>query len=396
MSAVEDLSGFGPDGELTTAQRDYAGRIGDFWSRRILSTDRCDRADVEYLVERVYRAFDFDPPTTVRWAQSPLEGALRATGLGVGREHLQHDMHMQLRGDLHDRFLFASPMRGRPPAEEDVRVWRALEARLSPALGFELDRLLWDQCSRWLGAAFRNSVDATSPSVPAELSAWQDGEWIARLTCQLAFDGAADTDLLTLDGAAGADRLRAVAAVTAAVGFWRPMEGAVVLAERPTGIVRDAAGRLHCEDGPALMFADGFVVYAWHGVRVPPDMIHGQPWSVAHILAEENVEVRRCAAEQMGWERFLVEADATLIAEAPDPGNAPHTLQLYALPAKMHGRDHMRGLRVCLCTNGSDERDGTRRRYGILVPGDIDDPVAAIAETYGVPAQVYRQLQVRR
>lgn len=98
----------------------------------------------------------------------------------------------------------------------------------------------------------------------------------------------------------------------------------MVLAERPTGIVRDAAGRLwHCEDGPALMFADGFVVYAWHGVRVPPDMIHGQPWSVAHILAEENVEVRRCAAEQMGWERFLVEADATLIAEAPDPGQRP-------------------------------------------------------------------------
>ncbi|MFN8054241.1 DUF6745 domain-containing protein [Gordonia sp. (in: high G+C Gram-positive bacteria)] len=393
---MEDLSRFGPDGELTAGQRDYAGRIGEFWGRRALSTDRCDRADVEYLVERVYRAFGFDPPTTVEWAQSPLDGALRATGLGVGRQHLQHDMRMQLRFDLRDRFLLASPARGRPPAEQDVRVWQALEARVSPTLGFELDRLMWDQRSGWLGAAFPDSADAMSPEVPGELSAWQDGQWIARLTCQLAFDGAADTDQLTLDGAAGADRLRAVAAVTAAVGFWWPMEDAVVLAERPTGIARDAVGRLHCEDGPALMFADSFVVYASHGTLVPPDMVHGQPWSVARILAERNVEVRRCAAEQMGWERFLAEADATLIAEVPDPGNDPHTLQLYELPEKMHDPNFPRGLRVCLCTNGSDERDGTRRRYGVLVAGNVDDPVAAIAETYGVPASVYRQLQVRR
>ena len=52
--------------------------------------------------------------------------------------------------------------------------------------------------------------------------------------------------------------------------------------------------------------------------------------------------------------------------------------------------------RIVLCTNGSAERDGTRHRYGITVRKRFNDPVAAMADTYGVATEVYRQLETRR
>ncbi|NNG97442.1 DUF6745 domain-containing protein [Gordonia araii] len=218
----------------------------------------------------------------------------------------------------------------------------------------------------------------------SELSAWWDRVWLARLICETTFAGISDTS-----------RLTAVAALTAAVGCWWPMDGAVVVVERPTVIRCDAMGCVHGEDGPALIFADGYAVYAWHGTAVPADMIHAESWSVARILAERNLEVRRCAAEHMGWGEFLTRAGAQLVAEAPDPGNAPHRLELYDLPDEIL-EAYPRDVRVCLCTNGSLERDGSARRYGIVVRADLDDPVEAIADSYGVSAEVYRGLQARR
>jgi hypothetical protein len=48
------------------------------------------------------------------------------------------------------------------------------------------------------------------------------------------------------------------------------------------------------------------------------------------------------------------------------------------------------------CTTQSVERDGTRRRYGLVVPAHHTDPIAAAAELYDMPAAAYRDLEVRR
>ena len=46
-------------------------------------------------------------------------------------------------------------------------------------------------------------------------------------------------------------------------------------------------------------------------------------------------------------------------------------------------------VRVVLCTNGSPERDGIRRRYGLTVPADMPDAVTAVAWTYDLSAKQY-------
>jgi hypothetical protein len=50
---------------------------------------------------------------------------------------------------------------------------------------------------------------------------------------------------------------------------------------------------------------------------------------------------------------------------------------------------------VLLVTNGSAERDGTRRRYGLPVPVDVPDAVAAAAWTYGLRREQYARMARR-
>ena len=53
-------------------------------------------------------------------------------------------------------------------------------------------------------------------------------------------------------------------------------------------------------------------------------------------------------------------------------------------------------VRVLLCANGTVERDGTRRRFGLTVPEDVPTALAAAAWGYGITAEEYAQLEVRR
>jgi hypothetical protein len=147
--------------------------------------------------------------------------------------------------------------------------------------------------------------------------------------------------------------------------------------------------RLHHPSGPAVCYADGWCVHAWHGTRVPTWVVT-EP-TVERIAAERNIEVRRCAIERMGWSTYIDRAGLRLIDTAPDPGNPGRQLGLYELPRTPWQPPE----RVLLAVNGSVERDGVRRRYGLAVPRDIDDPVAAAAWSYGLSGAQYAQL-VRR
>jgi hypothetical protein len=108
--------------------------------------------------------------------------------------------------------------------------------------------------------------------------------------------------------------------------------------------------------------------------------------SADRIAREANVEVRRCAIEHIGWGAYIDQAGLRLVATAPDPGNPGCELRLYDMRAET---------RVLLAVNGSAERDGHRRRYGLTVPGFLTDPIAAAGWTYGLSAEQYSLLARR-
>jgi len=187
-------------------------------------------------------------------------------------------------------------------------------------------------------------------------------------------------------------------------GWWWAYSGFAIATERPAQLHRDPDGALHSATGPAIVYPDGWGFHAWHGRRVDPWVI-GAP-TVEAIGAEQNVEVRRCAIEAMGWSRFAEEAGLVPVgltpgtrqastelcnARVPDPGNPGQHLVLYDVPERLWGSR----VRLLMCTNGSAERDGTRRRYGLTIPAEISDPVEAAAWTYNLTRDEYAAAQRR-
>ena len=147
---------------------------------------------------------------------------------------------------------------------------------------------------------------------------------------------------------------------------------------------------MHCATGPAISWRDGWALYFWHGRQVPAWVIE-KP-TAERIAAEENTEIRRCAIESMGWDKFTETTGLTAVgASLPDPGNPGAMLMLYDVPAELWGSR----IRLLMCTNGSIERDGTRRRYGLTVPASIKDPVEAAAWTAGLTRSEYARMARR-
>jgi hypothetical protein len=178
-------------------------------------------------------------------------------------------------------------------------------------------------------------------------------------------------------------------------GWWWPRENLCVISDRPA-VLRtepvpgeDDERRLHAADGPAVEYPDGWSMHAWHGIRVPSWVIESP--TVDRIAVEPNVEVRRCAIERIGWDAFIDQAALRLVGCSDDPGNPGSELRLYDLPYALWGTP----TRLLLVVNGSVERDGTRRRYGLHVPPGFDDPLDAAGWTYGLTGAQYALLQRR-
>jgi hypothetical protein len=180
-------------------------------------------------------------------------------------------------------------------------------------------------------------------------------------------------------------------------GWWWPHKQFTMVCDRPAVLHLEQVAprgwgshRLHCEDGPAIAWRDGYALHFWHGVRVPADLIEGDGWAAERILREPNAEVRRCAIERVGWDRFVSEAHLAQVGdEVPDPGNPGHTLSLYDVPEQIYEEP----VRVLLCTNATEERDGTRRRFGLTVPASISNPIAAAGWTFGLNPSEYATMQ---
>ena len=99
--------------------------------------------------------------------------------------------------------------------------------------------------------------------------------------------------------------------------WWYPFENVVVASERPVDVDWDWPHRLHCEDGPAVEFADGFKLFSWHGCNVPPHWVTGRKTlQPEEVLQQESMEVRAAGASIVGWERMSRVLDGHVIDDS--------------------------------------------------------------------------------
>ncbi|GLY35022.1 hypothetical protein Amsp01_010460 [Amycolatopsis sp. NBRC 101858] len=355
--------------------------IRNSWLSHALSTEPADRPAAEAAITRLYELAGASPPT-FSWTSSP------AAAVAV----MPPAQALSLGGDPPVEARLASRVASlRERLDLRIGAWRdryRLPDRPPPdPLAVPLRALL----NNGLGPALRRSVrDSVAGALRGELTTgsglyWggqHEAHWVALYDLHRRVDGVrfAPDDARELD---------LWATLARSCGWWWPREGVCVIAERPlvvrTERVDDAYGlvRLHHETGPVIAFPDSWTVHAWHGTRVPSWVIDAP--SADRIMAERNVEVRRCAIERVGWPAFVAEAGLELLGRAGDPGNPGCELRLYDGSAT----------RLLLVVNGSVERDGTRRHYGLRVPAELDHPLDAAGWTYGLTGAQYARLRRR-
>ncbi|WP_017592977.1 DUF6745 domain-containing protein [Nocardiopsis potens] len=394
-----------------------AVRIREEWLRYALCTDPADRPAAEEAVSELYALIGADPPRFA-WVDSPCAAlgsdspvpdpraarwpyALPRSPGGADRPVSARlaELEFALHTHMADRIRRRTD---RPLSRVTMRTMSAVRAR-PPEEGLRLGVPPAQMLQAIVEEPLRGSVqDAVRAPLVSAFSAAAAG-----LRHGLTWFGQHDAhrfgryEAWLRSGLVGLSRelervRRPLAALARSCGWWWPGEEVCVIAERPAAVhteplPSDPHGgvRLHRDDGPAVLYRDGWGVHAVHGTPVPAWVVHAP--DAARIDAEPNVEVRRTAIERIGWGAYIDEAGFHLVSSAPDPGNPGSELRLYDRAGEVREPP----TRVLLAVNGSVERDGRRRRYGLDVPARFDDPVAAAGWTYGLPGEVYARL-VRR
>ena len=163
-------------------------------------------------------------------------------------------------------------------------------------------------------------------------------------------------------------------------GWWWPHKKFVMLCDRPAELHRDVDGRLHFPTGPAISWRDGWGLHFWRGTRVPKEWIESpQTLDPALALNHENVEMRRCVAEILGWEKVLRLLNPVTIQTDEDP-------EIGTLLEVEIAGNRERFLKV---------QCGTGRNFVLPVPPDVSTALEANAWTYGLEAEELRKLEVR-
>ena len=394
---------------------DHQARLGEWadkWIANAMSTAPADQTAMRSAMAGLYDATNLEPPTRGVFVKSPMTAAIAGSiAAGVWWIRDNPGQHAKLFGHVVSEAELLAALRVACAVAMDrgMAMLRGEEPRLSwpPAATEDATRAATEDATR---AA---TEDATEDATwAATWDATWDATWAATwdatvinflLQCTSGWyrmhDGGSDWSSYP----AYLSFFDRVANLNLAVhDKWRHYEDAAtngasrmmhkrfwIVSDRQVSIHVDPQARLHHETGPARTWGDGWAIYAWHGVRVPADLIE-DGWDTARILKEPNAEVRRCAIERLGWERFVVDAGLAQVGEnVPDPGNPGHTLALYDVPEAIYDT----AVRVLICDNATPERDGTRRRFGLTVPASMPDPVAAAAWTFGLNPSEYAALE---
>lgn len=282
--------------------------IRDEWLAIGLSTSPTDKAGAYQGVCSAYEAAGLSPPKHQLWLASPLQGSIACAILSRVRTQIR-DQNVQ------DRV--------------GTQVWDQVWAQVGAQI--------------WMTACY----------------GLHDAEWLSSY------------DALIRLGIDGPKRLMGHMQVARCSGWWWPFSDTVIMTERPVVLVRDDRYRLHCETGPAISYSDGWGIWAWHGVRVPQQVIEApQTLSANEITIERNSEIRRVMIERFGQERYIRESGAKLI-HRDDWGSLWR--------AELNGDEDLVMVQV---TNSTPEPDGTFKDYWLRVPPAMRRAHEAVAWTF--------------
>lgn len=185
----------------------------------------------------------------------------------------------------------------------------------------------------------------------------------------------------------------------------------------------DSAGRLHCENGPAVRSRSTHLIavmaqipaavvteelaaipapqrkrvpkfqrWFWHGVEVEERVVMSPETITVHeIILEENVELRRVKIERFGQDRFFQECGATLIAKDECGELYVRTFRGGNNNNRMVNIDPwgVETLTFVKVKNSTPEPDGSFKHYYLRVPPETLTPRSGVAWSFGLQPSDY-------
>jgi hypothetical protein len=396
---------------LTPEQERLLPVVREEWLRVGLSTQPADRARAEHGVRLAYQAAGLEPPRTAIWLDSPLTGAVAWIMLEPVEEDLWEPVRAHVRAQVGEQVW--GEVRAQVHAQGGEPVWAHAGRRPSWVVDDELN-LVWNQLDDLVVARVSEQVyDQVHDQAGVWWEVWDLvwGQITAKLGQQLRIEWSGLYEVLNQMGwgvefgqefdAGGGQRdaawlsyfdylaraapevastapLQGIMLAARSAGAWWPCGDVVVLTGRPTVLRRDEQGRLHHPHGPALAYPDGWGVWAWHGVRVPRDLIeHPEGLTVQRIRDQPNAEHRRVMLERYGHQRYLRDVGAERV-------HADQAGTLWRCP--LAGDEPLVMVEV---RNATPEPDGTRKPYWLRVPPMMRTAREAVAWTFNLNQDDY-------
>jgi len=347
------------------------------WAEIRSSTALADRNEAAFAIAAAYQAAGRPAPESIVWCASPMQmEALWAKA--------SHD-----RAGVNLKASIIDHVRSRAAV--------AIQRRVSGSVLAAVDELNQHSTADALGDSIRDAVarasHAVRPASPAQRR-WlfwlnrgrhwlhlQDAgfsprnhSWLERHDFFRNVCGLKDET----------EVLRGLLLIAASADWIIPHKHVCWVSEPPQTVRTDAKGRLHSSSGPALQYRDGWTVYAWKGVEVPPRVVE-RPAQITHadIDRATDIHVRRCMIELLTPERFIASGAAFRISE-DEAG--------ILWERRWPDGDAWAAVEVI---NGTPELDGSHKRYFLQVPPNMLTARSAVAWTYGMTARQYRGLLLR-
>ena len=355
---------------LSPAQAALLIKTRDAWLNRVFKENAFNKDVAISGVKWLYQLANLREPL-VLIMQSPAGCQFAANILG------RKDVRAQVGAQVWDQVWAQVGDQVRDQVWDQVgaqvwdQVWAQVGAQVRAQVGDQVRAQVWDQ----VGAQVWDQVGAQKLKyfTPAWCDLWSDSGWLS------FYDFFRSIDILRHD-----KLNKYIDFVSSGVVYTIFLDGLVILCEPPLYYKRDDFYRLHCADGPAVQWKDGYANHFWHGVPASQKLIE-TPEAITKedFIREENAEVRRVYMEKLESGRFFQLLDMAVI-DRNKIGNGvyakEYTLYRTKEPDNIAG-EHIQFVNV-ICHS-------TEREFMLCVPPDIANVYDAVAWTFGKSRQDY-------
>lgn len=403
--------------KLTQAQIDRLPYYVKKWTDIGLSTDKTNKEEAEKYIIESYKLAGLNPPEKIVWCGSPLSQTL-VRAIILEDKNLMEKIEVSIPDSFWYSITDSVKKSVRESAGQSIRgsilsgigdivgenvwysvvdsVWNevrdSIRNSVAPSVWDIVRRIIFDSVSNnvWNSVLFRvvhsiredvlsnvgqnvlipSSVEQSIlSSFEQTIYGYHDAYWLAfydffREELQLK----KQTNIL-----------KGLSGLSKHCGWVLPHEKICWASERYCLLNRDERGKLHSLTSPAILYPDGWAIYAIHGIRVKEKVVlNPELITIKEIEEENNTEIKRLMIDRFGLDRFFIESGLKKLHE-----DKFGILYLRELP----NDEPIVAVKV---KNSTAESDGTFKDYFLRVPPDCKTAEEAVAWTFGFENGKYK------